>query len=185
MGRLQNRYVSGLILQFFLILLLINTGVAAEKEGTDKNKQSVEGSVSANVPGAVAVASDLPAATGTDAGTTYIYDPSNKTDPFKSFIATIEEKTKAEKNKPKTYLETLELSQLDVVVIVISNKGRWAMVKDSKGLGHVIKEGTPIGTNNGVVSKITEGEVIIKEEYKDFKGETQYKDISKVPQSQL
>jgi type IV pilus assembly protein PilP len=109
----------------------------------------------------------------------YLYDPIGKTDPFKSFIAIREETDKKKRRKPKTYLETLSLSQLDLTSIVISSKGRWAMVRDSKGLGHVIKEGTAIGTNGGVVHKIARGEVIIREAYKDFRGNIQYRDISK------
>lgn len=109
----------------------------------------------------------------------YLYDPTGKTDPFKSFIAEIEEKEAKEKKKPKTYLETLELSQLDLILIAVGKNGRWAMVRDSKGVGHVIKEGTPIGTNGGVVYKIAEGEVIIREQFKNFKGQTQIKDILK------
>ena len=109
----------------------------------------------------------------------YLYDPTGKTDPFRSFIAIREEKEEKEKKKPRTYLETLELSQLNLVVIVISPKEKWAMVKDSKDVGHVIKEGTAIGTNGGVVYKIQEGEVVIREEYKDFKGKKQYREIVK------
>jgi type IV pilus assembly protein PilP len=111
--------------------------------------------------------------------TDFIYNPTGKTDPFKSFIATREETEKKEKRKPRTYLETLELSQLDLSVIVISPKGRWAMVRDSKGIGHVIKEGTAIGKNGGLVYKIIEGEVVIREEFKDFRGRIQHKDIVK------
>ncbi len=109
----------------------------------------------------------------------FIYDHTGKTDPFKSFIAIREEKEEKEKRKPRTYLETLELSQLDLSVIVISSKGKWAMVKDSKGIGHVIKEGTAIGKNGGLVYKIMEGEVVVREEFKDFRGRTQHKDIVK------
>jgi len=109
----------------------------------------------------------------------FLYDPTGKTDPFQSFIATREEVAKKEKRKPKTYLETLALSQLELTVIIISPKGKWAMVRDSKGLGHVIKEGTAMGTNGGIVHKIQPGEVIIREEYKDFRGRLQHKDISK------
>jgi Tfp pilus assembly protein PilP len=110
----------------------------------------------------------------------YLYDPKGKTDPFYSFIAIredLEAKKKAE--PPRTYLETLELSQLDLQVIVIGPKGKWAMVQDSKGLGHVIKEGTPIGINRGTVHEIKAGEVVIREAYKDFRGRTQIKDIVK------
>ncbi|MFH1351626.1 MAG: pilus assembly protein PilP [Pseudomonadota bacterium] len=117
---------------------------------------------------------------GEDAkGKTYLYDPTGKTDPFESFIAKREEVEEEEKKKPKTYLETLELSQLELTVILIGPKGKWAMVKDSKGLGHVVREGTPIGTNGGVVYNITEGEVVIREEYRDFRGRKQFKDVSK------
>jgi type IV pilus assembly protein PilP len=109
----------------------------------------------------------------------YLYDPTGKTDPFASFIAKREKIAKEEKRKPRTYLETLDLSQLNLSVIVVSPRGKWAMVRDSKGLGHVIKEGTGIGTNGGVVHEIKAGQVIIREEYKDFRGDIQHKDIIK------
>lgn len=112
-------------------------------------------------------------------GKGYLYDPTGKTDPFASFIAKREKIEKKEKKKPRTYLETLDLSQLDLSVIVVSPKGKWAMVRDSKGLGHVIKEGTGIGTNGGVVHEIKAGEVVIREEFKNFRGEIQHKDIVK------
>jgi Tfp pilus assembly protein PilP len=171
MGRLRNRYFIGLFLQGLLIFSLSTPLLAEQKEENVKDNRS---------PEAIAETQKLDA--NKDNANNYIYDPTNKTDPFKSFIATMEEK---EKNKTKTYLETLELSQLDLVVTVISPKGRWAMVRDSKGLGHVIKEGTPIGTNNGVVFKISQGQVVIHEEYKDFRGQTQYKEIIKEAQPQM
>ena len=108
------------------------------------------------------------------------YDPTGKTDPFKSFLAEQELKEeKKEARRPKTYLETLDLSQLELIAIVVGPKGNWGMVRDSKGVGHVIQKGTAIGTNGGVVHGITEKEVTIREEYKDFKGTVQYKDIAK------
>ena len=109
----------------------------------------------------------------------YSYDPSGKTDPFKSFIAEQEEMEEKTKRKPKTYLETLDLSQLELIAIVVGAKGNYAMVKDSKGTGHVIQKGTSIGTNGGFVERITDKEVVIREEYKDFKGTVKYKDIAK------
>jgi type IV pilus assembly protein PilP len=109
----------------------------------------------------------------------YIYDPTGKTDPFKSFITAQQEQMEKERGKPKTILETLELSQLKLTSIVVSDKGKWAMVTDSKKVGHVIKEGTSIGRNGGVVYKINPGEVIIREEYRDFRGEKTYREISK------
>ena len=115
----------------------------------------------------------------------YYYDPTGKTDPFKSFIAIQEELEEKKRSKPKTYLETLDLSQLELIAIVTGPKGNWAMVRDSKGLGHVIKKGTPIGTNSGVVERITPKEVVIREEFRDFRGESKYRDVAKELPSQL
>lgn len=109
----------------------------------------------------------------------YIYDPTGKTDPFRSFITAQQEQMEKERGEPKTILETLELSQLKLTSIIVSDKGKWAMVTDSKKEGHVIKEGTPIGRNGGVVYKINPGEVIIREEYIDFRGEKTYREIFK------
>ena len=109
----------------------------------------------------------------------FIYDPTGKTDPFKSFIAIQEEMEEKKKRKPRTYLETVDLSQLELSVIITSPKGNWAMVRDSKGLGHVIKKGTFIGTNGGVIYEITDKAVIIREEYRDFRGRKKFKDIPK------
>jgi type IV pilus assembly protein PilP len=109
----------------------------------------------------------------------YTYDPTGKTDPFKTFLAEQEAVEEQKQRKPQTYLETLDLSQLELIAIVLSPKGNWAMVRDSKGVGHVIRKGTPIGTNSGMVYAVTDKEVVIREEYKDFRGTVQYKDIPK------
>ncbi len=109
----------------------------------------------------------------------YVYNPVGKTDPFRSFLIerkVIKEKTK---KKPKTYLETLDLSQLNLTAIIISPKGNWAMVRDAKGIGYVITKGTPIGTNGGVVHQINDGEIIVHEKYMDVKGQVKLKEISK------
>jgi len=111
--------------------------------------------------------------------TVLLYDPTGKTDPFKPFLAEPEEVGEKKKSKPKTYLETVDLSQLELTAIIVGPKGNWAMVRDSKGTGHVIKKGVLIGTKGGAVHKITDEKVVIREEYKDFKGKTQYKDIDK------
>lgn len=109
----------------------------------------------------------------------YIYDPTGKTDPFKSFIAEQEAVEEKKRSKPKTYLETLDLAQLELVAVVLNPKENYAMVRDAKGLGHVIKIGTAIGTNGGVVSEIGEGMVVVKEKYRDFRGNTVVKNIKK------
>lgn len=109
----------------------------------------------------------------------YTYDPTGKTDPFKPFLAEQEAVEEQKKRKPRTYLETLDLSQLELIAVIVGPKGNWAMVRDSKGVGHVIQKGTPIGLNSGAVHTVSDREVVIREEYKDFRGNVQYKDIAK------
>jgi Tfp pilus assembly protein PilP len=109
-----------------------------------------------------------------------VYNPAGKTDPFRPFIVEQRPVEEKKKKKPKTYLESLDLSQLELTAIIVSPKGRWAMVRDAKGLGFVIRKGTPIGINGGFVYQITENEVIIREEYRDYrKGKVLFRDIAK------
>lgn len=115
----------------------------------------------------------------TQLGKGYVYNPVGKTDSFRSFLINREPVSQKTKKKPKTYLETLDFSQLDLTAIIISPKGNWAMVRDAKGVGYAIREGTPIGINGGVVYQIKEGEVIVREKYVDVKGQIKFKRISK------
>jgi len=107
----------------------------------------------------------------------YSYDPTDKVDPFKSFIVVRKELEEKER-KPRTYLETLEISQLTLSAIVITGEENWALVRDSKGDGHTIKVGTPIGRKGGKVIKIMDKEVVVRESYSDIRGQEKIRDIS-------
>jgi Tfp pilus assembly protein PilP len=172
--RKKGRKSSLLLLGFVLVFFAFDMALAAQeliyKEPRPPKKIFKEDKESVK-PGA--------AMGGEKKETTYIYDPTGKTDPFKSFIAIQEEMEEKKKRKPRTYLETVDLSQLELSVIITSTKGNWAMVRDSKGLGHVIKKGTYIGTNGGIVHDITDKAVIIREEYRDFRGRKKFKEIAK------
>jgi len=107
----------------------------------------------------------------------YSYDPTNKVDPFKSFIV-VKKELEEKEGRPKTYLETLEISQLTLSAIVLTNTGNWALVRDSKGDGHTIKVGTLIGRKSGKVIKILDREVVVRESYRDYRGDEKIRDIS-------
>ncbi|MFC1532362.1 pilus assembly protein PilP [Thermodesulfobacteriota bacterium] len=170
MRRLQIISRNSLFLLSIFVFITLDMGLAAQREVINKDKKPQKSALETKKPGA-------------EKEQVFLYDPTGKTDPFQSFIVVREEKAKKEKRKPRTELEALELSQLGLVLIVVSPKGRWAMVKDSKDKGYVIKEGTPIGTNGGIVYKIKPGEVIIREEFKDFRGRTKHREIAKKPPS--
>lgn len=84
-----------------------------------------------------------------------------------------------ELKKPRTELQTLGLSQLTLTAIVQSKTGDWALVRDPKGMGYILKKGTRIGTDGGVVSRIAinEKKVIIKEPYIEKEIEIKYKPV--------
>jgi Tfp pilus assembly protein PilP len=139
----------------------------------------------------------------------YTYDPAGKTDPFASFIVERERRLKEleEERKKKfqqvasreerlrqmkearTELQKIDISQLQLTGILNTGKDVYAMVTDPKGIGHVLAEGTFIGTNGGVVDQIIRDQiqtefgttivrkVIIKEPFLDAEGEIQYKTI--------
>ncbi len=108
----------------------------------------------------------------------YSYDPTNKIDPFKSFISIKEELEEETKEEPRTYLETLDISQLTISAIVLSGKENWALIRDSKGDGHIVKVGTSVGKSRGKVIRISKNELMVREYYKDIKGKKITRDVS-------
>jgi len=105
------------------------------------------------------------------------YTPSKKIDPF---IPLFRDKTEPVPDgtprvsklvcKRDTPLKKVDLSQLFLRGIVLSESGNKALVEDATGKGYVIKYGTPIGVNCGKVVKIQEGLVIVEEKVEDFSG---------------
>jgi Tfp pilus assembly protein PilP len=183
---LRERVHEKLLDSFLLLIVLVFAGhgfAYAEAHVIDKAARPMK-KVTGEAKAAPAEAKAAPAE-GTKKEeekkeeSNYFYDPAGMTDPFKSFIAEQEEVAEKQRRKPKTYLETLDLSQLELIAIVAGPMGNYAMVRDSKGIGHVIIKGTAIGTDGGVVDRITDREVVIKEEYKDFRGSIKQKEITK------
>jgi hypothetical protein len=135
------------------------------------------------------------------------FDPDKIPDPFLSYFVkqgqqatakaeddklkqlAAEEKLKREKQAAaerlkelmvaRTELQKLALSQLTLTAIVQAEDMAWAMVRDPKGRGFVLKKGTRIGTNGGVVDRIArkEKKVIIKEPYLEKELYLKYKDV--------
>ncbi len=74
------------------------------------------------------------------------------------------------KSKASSPLEKLDLSQLKLVGVMLSDKGNQALVEDASGKGHMIQEGTHVGLNTGSVSRILKDRVIIEEKIEDAYG---------------
>lgn len=146
----------------------------------------------------------------------YVYDPQGKTDPFDPFIVKksaqitqlekssqydqelqeVLEKLKALK-QTRTELQTIPLAAVSLTSIIKTDEKVAAMVKGPKGgKGYLLKKGTYIGTNGGVVEKIIDEErmtdlgkqqirkVVIKEPYLDDQRKISYRNVElKMPGS--
>jgi Tfp pilus assembly protein PilP len=98
------------------------------------------------------------------------------TDPFEPLFngkhghVAVKKKRAKRVSHPRTPLETLDLSQVKLVGVMLSDKGNTALVEDAAGRGYVIKAGTYIGMNAGVVVEILKDRFIVLEEIKDVHG---------------
>ena len=66
-------------------------------------------------------------------------------------------------------LQRLSVSQIYVVGVILSKQNR-ALIQDSSGMGYIIIEGTLLGENNGIVTKVAKEGVTIKQHFKDYMG---------------
>jgi len=73
-------------------------------------------------------------------------------------------------SRPRTPLEALDLSQVKLVGVMLSDKGNTALVEDATGKGYVIRKGTYIGKNAGKVIQILKDRFIVEEEIENVHG---------------
>ena len=111
----------------------------------------------------------------------YTYNPIGKRDPFKSFLA---EEIAPGQQKIVTPLQRFDIDQLGLIGIIWGISTPRAMVVTPDGKGFVVQKGTLVGKNWGKVSRITQDEVIISEEFRDFEGKLIVHEIPlKMPKS--
>jgi len=106
-----------------------------------------------------------------------IYDPKQRLNPFTPVFGgekkpIVDDKSgKRKKRVPQTPLERIGLDQLKLVAIIRASTGNRALVEDTVGKGYIIKNGTYIGLNSGLVTQINADSVIVEEELENLKGE--------------
>ena len=151
----------------FLALALV-AGLAASLSacGGDDDVTVKPAAGPAKVGAAAVVATATPAPTP-DESEEYTYNPIGKRDPFKSFLA---EEIAPGSQKATTPLQRFDIDQMGLIGIIWGISTPRAMVTTPDGKGYVVQKGTLVGKNWGKVSRITQDEVIISEEYRDFEG---------------
>lgn len=93
----------------------------------------------------------------------YVYDPTGKRDPFKPFK---EFRASKDGDRKKEILEPLQrwdLERLQIVGILWDVKTPRAMIKDPDGAVYTVVKNSKIGRNEGFVTAIREGELVILE----------------------
>ncbi|MEH0022941.1 MAG: pilus assembly protein PilP [Desulfobacter sp.] len=105
------------------------------------------------------------------------YDPKGRSDPFIPLISekkeepdTTEQEGKTRPKRILTPLEKMDLSQIKLVAVVQMKEYSIAMVEEAGGKGYEVRIGTYIGKNGGQVSDINANSVMVKENFRDFKG---------------
>ena len=92
-----------------------------------------------------------------------IFNPEGRRDPFVTFRG--EAEMAHDDESLLLPLQRYELSELRMVGVIWGAKGTRALVEDGEGMGHSLGVGDRVGRANGVVTKVTETEVIVKEEF--------------------
>jgi type IV pilus assembly protein PilP len=98
----------------------------------------------------------------------WFYNPAGKRDPFSSFLA---RSTRPEDNPDAPPLQRWDTDRFVVTGIIWNVETPRALLVDPEGTGHVVRHGTYVGRNWGKVTSISEGGVIVTEEYRMIDGE--------------
>jgi len=100
-----------------------------------------------------------------------LYNPAGKRDPFVPFLKTEpQQRAKAEFTAVPP-LQRYELGELKYVGAIWGKKGARALVEDGEGKGYGVTVGTRIGRSGGVVTRITDKEITVREEFVGARGD--------------
>ena len=105
------------------------------------------------------------------------YNPAGKRDPFVTFLK-VREKVAGPAIGSLPPLQRYELGEFRLVGIIWGLKSPRALVEDSGGKGYAVTVGTKIGRSGGVVTRITEKEMVVREEFRDYTGSKVKRDTS-------
>lgn len=106
-------------------------------------------------------------------------DFSNRKDPFKPYVQSAKVKSTFTRNQRADLLpiQSFDTERFRVVGIIVGIKHRQALVVDPNGKGYVVREGMQIGSNSGVITKITPSAVEVVEKIRDDNGKIHKRSI--------
>ena len=140
----------------------------AQAVGSAKEIQKPAVHVAAPIPAAA------PAPSSTEAADGYTYDPKSRRDPFQSLTRLVKiDKTRMEMPP----LQRAQISDLKLLGIIWGGYGYYGLIRTPDGKGYTVKEGMLMGTNNGIISSITDKAVTVSEPSIDIAGNKSTKDV--------
>jgi len=104
----------------------------------------------------------------------YVYDPKGRRDPFMSLVQV--SKPKAQRKKGASPIENFDVDEIKLIAIAWDSKQYYALITLPDKKSYTIRKGMTLGLNNGKVIDITSDSVLIREQIKDYKGQTKSKD---------
>ena len=116
------------------------------------------------------------------------YDVGNLTDPFKPSKIGVEQKKsggglRPDMDRPREPLEAYPLESLKYVGVMTRKKSSYALIQVDGAL-YQVRPGNYMGQNFGVITKVSESEVALKELVQDSAGDWVEKESSLLLQSQ-
>ena len=106
-----------------------------------------------------------------------VYNPAGKRDPFVPFLR-MEKKNSRPVIGSLPPLQRYELGELRFVGVIWGPKVTRALVEDTEGKGYTVAVGTKIGRSGGVITRITDNEIVVREEFRDYAGSKVKRDSS-------
>ena len=104
----------------------------------------------------------------------YAYRPDGRRDPFLAIVQDANRAVEINLNVPP--LQRVALSEISLIGIVWGGFGYLAMVQTPDGRGYTVREGTRIGSSEGLVSSITAEILTVKEPAVDVLGKQEMRE---------
>ena len=113
-------------------------------------------------------------------------DFTNRKDPFKAFIQPSAKQppekgpsttTVVKRTEEMLPIQSFETEKFKVAGIIAGMKENRALIIDPAGKGYVVKEGMLIGSNGGIISKISATSVEVQEKFRDDNGHVRKRSI--------
>jgi type IV pilus assembly protein PilP len=108
-----------------------------------------------------------------EAGKDDFYDPVGRRDPFRP----PQVRAMAAAGGDRSPLQRYEIGQLKLVAVIYDTNTPRAVVEDEAGLGYIVRVGTEIGVNGGIVRAIDRGRILVEEHSVDFFGERRASEV--------